>query len=255
MKIDIFGLSDTGRLRSNNEDSFLVSPDDCFLLVADGMGGHLAGEVASKLAVEVVAQNLQKYLRGELKTIFGGQPDKRFSDRGNFLVSAIRLANRVIYEKASISPMQKNMGTTIVAAILDTKKNLLSVANVGDSRAYLINKDHIQQLTTDHTLVQEQKEKGLITDEEAASSPIQHILSRAVGVEPTVEVDVKEIYLKPEDAVLLCSDGLSRMLSDAEIFSIFQSDKKASTLARKLISAANERGGLDNITVAILLTS
>jgi len=255
MKIDIAGLTDVGRVRSNNEDYFFVAPEDYFLLVADGMGGHLAGEVASKLAVDIVAANLRKYLRGNLKAIFGGQPDKNLSVYSNYLVSSIRLANQVIYEKAAVSPAQKNMGTTIVAALLDIKKNIVSVANVGDSRAYLIAKDKIEQLTTDHTLVQEQQDKGLISKEQAASSPIQYILSRALGVEPAVVVDVREINIKTGEHILLCSDGLSRMLADEEIFRFFQSADPARTIAARLIDAANERGGKDNITVAVLLTS
>ncbi|MFI5342579.1 MAG: PP2C family protein-serine/threonine phosphatase, partial [Candidatus Methylomirabilales bacterium] len=199
------GRTDVGRKRSGNEDSFCVAQDLGLFVVADGMGGHAAGEVASRLAVETIQEWMQKYTRGESTTLVG-QPLTGASDRANWLLSSIRLANRMIFDAAQGGKEYAGMGTTLVAAL--SIKDRIALAHVGDSRIYRIRDDQITQLSKDHSFVQQQLERGIISAEEAHDSQYRHLITRALGLKESVEVDLAEHDVLADDLLLLCSDGL-----------------------------------------------
>jgi serine/threonine protein phosphatase PrpC len=236
-------LTDVGRKRPHNEDyvEHFVPPDPqqrarkgAIYLVADGMGGHQAGEVASQGAVELVIHQ------------YYSDPDL---DVGASLVRAIRAANKQIHSQAQADPSKSGMGTTLVAAVVLGRK--VYVANVGDSRAYLINRTGITQITDDHSWVEEQVRAGLLTPEQARKHPQRNLVTRALGSKPTVEVDLFEGEIGAGDTLLLCSDGLTGRVEDQEIAAMVREHlpKEASRL---LVAQANERGGNDNITVLIV---
>jgi serine/threonine protein phosphatase PrpC len=237
--------TDTGRVRPHNEDyvDFFAPPDPqerarkgAIYLVADGMGGHQAGEVASRGAVELV---IQRYYADTSR------------DVGTSLVRALQAANKQIHAQAQADPSKSGMGTTLVAAVILGRK--VYVANVGDSRAYLINKTSMTQITEDHSWVEEQVRAGLLTQEQAKRHPQRNLVTRALGSKPSVEVDLFEGALGKGDTLLLCSDGLTGRVEDHEIAAIVR-DHPPSEAARILVAAANERGGSDNITVLIVST-
>jgi serine/threonine protein phosphatase PrpC len=238
-------LTDTGRVRPHNEDyvDYFVPPDPqqqarkgAIYLVADGMGGHQAGEVASRGAVELA---IQRYY---------GDTSR---DVGKSLARAVQAANQQIHAQAQADPSKSGMGTTLVAAVILGRK--VYVANVGDSRAYLINKRDITQITEDHSWVEEQVRAGLLTQEQARRHPQRNLVTRALGSKPSVEVDLFEGEVSTGDALLLCSDGLTGRVEDFEIAAIVR-DHPPHEAARLLVAAANERGGNDNITVLIVST-
>ena len=211
--------SDTGLVRSANEDSFLVrSP---LFVVADGMGGASAGEIASSAAVEEFSAGLPA----------GDDPEQRLS-------AVVRAANRRINSEAAANERQRGMGTTITAALVGDGK--VSIAHVGDSRAYLIRGDSMAQLTRDHTLVDELVREGRITEDEAANHPQRSIITRALGPEPDVDVDTATFDVEPGDVLLLCSDGLTGMVSDADLLGAVSSSRSLAAAARTLVDAANE---------------
>ena len=238
-------LTDTGRVRSHNEDyvDYFLPPDPqqqarkgAIYLVADGMGGHQAGEVASKGAVELVSQ---RYYADTSR------------DVGTSLVRAVQAANQQLHAQARSDPSKSGMGTTLVAAVTLGRK--VYVANVGDSRAYLINKTNMTQITEDHSWVEEQVRAGLLTHEQAKRHPQRNLVTRALGSKPAVDVDLFEGELGRGDALLLCTDGLTGRVEDREIATIVRSHAPTEA-ARLLVAAANERGGSDNITVLIVST-
>ena len=249
MQTDTSGYSDIGMVREGNEDSFVLAPEMGFFAVADGMGGHNAGEVASRMAIDV----LRAYL--ERATAAGSMPDDGknpvYSDAANLLASGIRYANRVIYESTRHNPAWRDMGTTIVAAVLN--ENLLSIAHVGDSRAYLLRGGGIIALTEDHSLVAEQLRSGQISRETAELSNERNVITRALGLETEPEVDLCDLLLAPEDRILLCSDGLTTMVTEAKIRSIVLGSRNPNEICRLLVEEANNNGGKDNITVAVIL--
>jgi len=259
MKIYSYGLTDIGKVRTNNEDSFVCDNETGLFVVADGMGGHNAGEVASQRAIETIHSYIKKIYATPDKVVYGAI-DKKLSVWGNHLASAIRIANSVVYQSAQSSPDKKGMGTTIAAAFYDRKKNLLSCANVGDSRIYTFKDGELKQITEDHTIVAEQLKMGIISEEEARNSQYQNLLSRALGVSESVEVDVKEFSPSDDSLLILSSDGLTRMVPDDDIKNILNlcmSKRSASSrceeaAAGALIDAANLNGGRDNITVVIV---
>ena len=222
--------SDTGRVRPANEDSFLARPP--LFVVADGMGGASAGEVASRLAVETFAAGLPS----------GGQT----SDR---LAEVVRVANQRIHEQAQVDQSRQGMGTTLTAAMIEGDQ--VVIAHVGDSRAYRFRDGRIERLTEDHTLVDELVRQGQLTEEEAAVHPQRSIITRALGPEPQVEVDTANFELLNGDVLLLCSDGLTGMVSEPEIESALDENRSLNGAARTLIRKANEAGGRDNITVVL----
>ena len=242
------GLTDVGRVRANNEDSFrIVEPLHLFVL-SDGMGGEAHGEIASSMAVETIVSSCADEKEDPNATLIG-PPSDHWAEKTTRLQNAVHLANLKIFQSAQKNPEQRGMGATLTAAWFDGGR--LSVAHVGDSRAYLLRGGALQQLTNDHSLVAEQVRRGIITPQEAEASDMQSVLLRALGAHSDVEVDVDEVAIYPRDVLLLCSDGLTRMVTEPEIAGTMQAETNPATAARKLIELANERGGIDNITVIV----
>ena len=244
--LDVAGKTDPGCVRANNEDSLAVMAELGLLVVADGMGGHSSGEVASSIATETLKEFARKMLGGERQILpEGGDPSK--PPRARQLEYLIKTANTMIFEKARAFPKDHGMGTTIVAALLDERS--MTVAHVGDSRLYILRGGKLQVMTDDHSLVMDQVKRGLISPEEAEKSAIQNILTRALGTEAEVVVDVEEHPLLEGDVVMLCSDGLTKRVSEAESAKAMLSSSTASEMCDRLIEMARAAGGTDNITV------
>jgi len=249
LRIDASARTDLGRVRKNNEDAFRIEPELDLYVLSDGMGGQAHGEIASAMAIDTVVEHCREANTDHATTLFGdGRPD--LCERSNRLLSAVRLANRRIFESALQHPAQEGMGATIVAAWLDDRR--MSLAHVGDSRAYLLRAGSLEQLTADHTLVAEHVRRGTMTPQEAEASQLQNILVRALGTQDQVEVDVDEQILLEGDTLLLCSDGLSHMVTDPEIASTLATFELAQAAAERLVELANLYGGDDNVTVIVL---
>ena len=223
-------LSDTGRRRVNNEDSYVCELP--LFAIADGVGGAQAGEVASRLAAAALSER---------------PPDAQGEDT---LVTLIGEANRRIYERALGDPEVAGMGTTITALLVDESAGTIAIGHVGDSRAYLFRVGELSQLTDDHSLVGELVRAGRLSPENAEQHPHRSVITRAVGTEATVEVDVETIRPQPGDLYILCSDGLTDMVPDAPIARVVaDAGAEPEAIARELVAAANRAGGIDNITV------
>ena len=248
MQIASDGLTDVGRVRTNNEDSFRILEALHLFVLSDGMGGQAHGEVASSMAVETIV-NYCAEAKDDSGITLSGAPGDHWAEKTKRLQSAVYLANSRIYQSAQKNPEQYGMGATLTAAWFDNGR--LSIAHVGDSRAYLLRGGTLQQLTDDHSLVAEQVRRGIITPQQAEDSEIQSVLLRALGAHSQVEVDVDEVGIYPRDVLLLCSDGLTRMVTEPEIAGSLQAETDPTSAARKLIELANERGGIDNITVIV----
>jgi protein phosphatase len=250
MEFKSFGFSDVGKVRSHNEDSYLCNAQHGLFVVADGMGGQASGETASRLAVhEVEDFVLRSRSQGDR------WPKKAREDltlEQHRLLAAVTLANRRIYETAAAHPEMKGMGTTLVGATLDGDR--LAVVNVGDSRLYRVRDGRIQQVTEDHSFVEEQVRRGGLTREEAKGHERKHVLTRALGVQEKVKADLSLLDLRPKDLIVLCSDGLYHMLEDDRILSLVQSieDRSLYKIGLSLVLQANLAGGLDNITVVLI---
>jgi protein phosphatase len=235
-----WGKSDVGMRRQQNEDSFFVDSSRGLFLVADGMGGHAGGELASRLAVELVSK--------ELSGVFA-QPNAPTMAPLESLVQAVEMACAVIFHVSREYPQLEGMGTTFTGVLLED--NRLHLAHVGDSRAYLYRHGEVIQLSQDHSLVQEMIRAGQMTPEEAKISRYRHVITRSVGFEAQVEVDATVLPLREGDIVMLCSDGLVNLVEDpVEIGGILGSTPFAQIPGR-FIEIANERGGDDNITVVV----
>jgi serine/threonine protein phosphatase PrpC len=243
------GVTDVGRVRTNNEDCFqIVQPLQLYVL-ADGMGGEAHGEIASAMAVETVVKHCLDIDANPAARVIGAtQPD--WSAWTKRLSTAVHLANRCIFRSAEAHPEQHGMGATLTAAWINGVK--LSIAHVGDSRAYLLRGGSLLQLTRDHSLVAEQVRRGILTTAEAEESSMQSVLLRALGDQAEIEVDAEEHALFPRDVLMLCSDGLTRMVTDPEIAGTLQAETDPGKAAAKLVELANERGGTDNITVVVV---
>ena len=235
MALEFGAQSDAGCVRENNEDSFRVAPELNLFILSDGMGGLEAGEVASRMAVDDVVEHCREAEANPSLPLNGDRVES-VSASSNRLASAIRSANDAIYRTAQQGVGQQGMGATIVAVRCNADHRM-SVAHVGDSRIYRLRADKLEQLTNDHSFVAEQVRNGKMTQEEADSSTMQNVLVRALGIDATVEVDLAEVPLMEGDTVLLCSDGLTRELSDAQIAAVLG---KAKTQSR---AAANPAGG------------
>jgi serine/threonine protein phosphatase PrpC len=243
------GVTDVGRVRSNNEDCYrILAPLNLFVL-SDGMGGEAHGEIASALAVETVVKHCLEAENNPAAPVFG-ETKAGWSDKTKRLSSAVHLANKKIFLSAKENADQHGMGATLTAAWIDGSK--LSIAHVGDSRAYLLRTGALQQLTSDHSLVAEQVRQGVLTLAEAEESEMQSVLIRALGAQPDIEVDAEEQPLFARDVLLLCSDGLTRMVTEPEIAGTLQAETDAERAATKLVELANDRGGGDNITVLVI---
>ena len=252
MGIEIGARTDVGQIRSNNEDSYRVLAPLNLFVVSDGMGGESHGEVASVLAVEIVATHCRE-ASNNVAAPFYGEPRPILSEKTNRLASAVHLANRKIREAAQEDAARRGMGATILAAWVDWPR--LSLVHVGDSRAYLLRGGVLEQLTSDHSLVAEQVRRGLLTPQQADASEMQSVLIRALGTDAEVEIDADEHVLVDGDILLLCSDGLTRMVTDPEIASTLLTHSNAQAAADRLIELANEYGGEDNVTVVVVRVS
>jgi protein phosphatase len=213
------------------------------------MGGEAHGEIASALAVEMVVKHCQETENDPAMTIFGDMP-AGWSEKTKRLSSAVHLANKSIYDSAQAHPEQRGMGATVTAAWIDGDR--LSIAHVGDSRAYLLRSGSLQQLTSDHSLVAEQVRRGILTPAEAERSDMQSVLLRALGAHPEIEVDSEEHQLFGNDVLLLCSDGLTRMVTEPEIAGTLQAEPDPAKASERLVELANEQGGADNVTAVVV---
>lgn len=245
-RLDVAGATDPGCVRKNNEDNFAVDTDLGLLVVADGMGGHNSGEVASDLAANTILDYARKMIGGAQALVPEGGT-AGLTARGRQLEFFVKSANTMIYEKGRAFPKDAGMGTTVVAALVDAKS--LTMAHVGDSRLYLWRRGCLSQLSEDHSLVGDQVKRGQITADEAARSGLQNILTRALGAEKDVQVDVADHPLLPGDLVLLATDGLSKMLVDAEVAAVIADSVEPRKIVDVLISRSRAAGGVDNITV------
>ena len=238
MRISCAGNTDVGVVRSGNEDSFLLDCAKGLFIVADGMGGHAAGEVASEMAVQIVAKEL-----GSLRGLSDGEAAARMR-------SAIRKANAAIFDRTLAEHDKRGMGTTTTVMVLFSRRYL--IGQVGDSRAYLLREGQLLQLTKDHSYVQEQVDAGLLTPEQARTHPYSNVITRCVGANEDVAPDVYFGNLEQKDVVLLASDGLTGMLEDDQIAAIMGAEENPETAVNKMIADANRRGGLDNITAIVV---
>ncbi len=248
LKILSFGLTDVGMRREHNEDSYLVDDLSQLYVVADGMGGHLGGEMASMLAVTTIQESVTQ----ERSEVVNGKNYKGAIEQHPALMmlpTAVKRACAAIFHKAQEIPELQGMGTTVTGcAFVD---NYAFFGHVGDSRAYLIREGRIEQLSEDHSLVNEQLKAGLITPEQARMSRFKHIITRSVGFEEDVAVDTMVVPTKEGDCYVMCSDGLANLVSNAEIRDVIQNNFLRDG-PRDLVALANERGGDDNITVVVL---
>lgn len=245
-KIEFSAASDMGKSRKNNEDSFLLAPELELAIVADGMGGHNSGEVASSLAVKVTRDRYESMRQTGVKP---NPYNDKASLEANQLGFAVQLANSVIYEAGTAGPENKGMGTTLSAGILNGTK--ISIAHIGDSRIYLLRGKAMQQLTEDHSLVMEHFKKGLLTKEQMEASPLQNILTRALGTQKTPAVDLVETELEENDRLLFCSDGLFKAVKEDTIRQMILAQPDNAKACAEMIEAANAAGGPDNVTVIV----
>lgn len=245
------GLSDVGRVRNRNEDALALEPGQGLAVVADGMGGHPAGDVASRLAVETAVERLS------------GLPDPDGvwdDDRGGRMREAVHASNDRILAEAETNPERRGMGTTLTALLVDPRAGRFLVGHVGDSRAYLYRAGALEQITRDDTWVQERIEAGDLPADVARTHPMGHMLTQALGTQPDVDVQVAAGDAPGGSLFLVCSDGLVGMLADHELEAILRDEEPADAdalerTAERLVARANEEGGTDNITVALLRVS
>jgi protein phosphatase len=250
MRVESGYISDVGRKRKSNEDHFCVNDGEGLYIVADGMGGHAAGEVASQVAVETMEEFIE-LTNANQDTTWPFGIDENLSLNGNRLKTAIRFANRQVLEKTRERAEYEGMATTVVATLIGNDQ--ADIAHVGDSRLYLIREGRIRRLTDDHSWVNEQVMSGVIDSEQARTHPLRNVVTRALGGKEELEVDMQLLELQDMDLILLCSDGLTSMLSDEEILKIILTDGHDKKRALQgLIDSANNHGGEDNTTAVLL---
>lgn len=238
MRFTCAGNTDVGVVRSGNEDNFLVDHARGIFIVADGMGGHAAGEVASDMAVDIIARDIEGI--------------RTYSDEGaaERLGEAIRSANAAIFDRTLAEHDKRGMGTTVTVMVLFARRYL--IGQVGDSRAYLFRNGEFSQVTKDHSYVQEQVDAGLLTPEQARTHPYSNVITRCVGANEEVVPDIYYGKLRTGDIIVLASDGLTGMLEDEQLATILQTEGGPDTWVDRMIADANRRGGLDNITVVVV---
>lgn len=243
MMYEICAQTDQGRVRKNNEDAVAFDPQTGLCLLADGMGGYNAGEIASGMAVTFISQELGSWLR---------QAGNRASARElrRTLETCVHNVNHSIFNAACSNPDYEGMGTTLVAGVF--VEGRLILGHVGDSRCYRLRGPAFQQITKDHSLLQEQIDAGLMTPEQALASPYRNLITRALGVEDSVLIDINEHRVELGDVYLMCSDGLSDMVPDGVLAAILHASGTLQQKALKLVHAANEGGGRDNISVLLV---
>jgi serine/threonine protein phosphatase PrpC len=247
LAVEVAGKTDVGCVRTNNEDNFGFDSRHGIFVVCDGMGGQAAGEVASKMGVDILLDYFRQQPPDAAKQSLNGQ-------NGSFgaqsLANAIQLANKTIFQAGQQQNGRNGMGSTIVAALV--RGSSLAIANVGDSRIYLIRQGTIQQLTQDHSLVMEQVRRGYITLEQAQQSEMQNIILRALGSEEVVEADIEDLVALPGDVLLMASDGLTRYVPDEDILKIVLGRHGLQHACGELVKRAKECGGDDNITCLLV---
>ena len=234
--------TDRGKIRQHNEDNggvFLNENGQCLAIVADGMGGHRAGDVASEMAL----QHLQQQWEASFQLSTADEAEK-------WLKENVEKANHLLFEHSKAVSECEGMGTTVVAAICTER--FVSIVNVGDSRCYILNENGFQQLTNDHSLVSELVRSGQISKEDAEHHPMKNVVLRALGTEETVNMDIKTIIFEEDDKLLLCSDGLSNKVTEIEMCNILESAQSLNEKAAELVELANNHGGEDNITLVIV---
>lgn len=248
--LDVASLSHPGMVRTHNEDSLFVDADAGIAVLADGMGGYSAGEVASGIAVNVISGGLVPELRSgrELSKVDVGTG---LTHAALLLQQQIAAANKGIYEAAQARPECAGMGTTLVAAVFCGSR--VSIGHIGDSRCYRLRAEKFEQLTHDHSLLQEQIDSGIITPEQAKKAAHKNLVTRALGIDPTVEPEIHEYPTKPGDIYLLCSDGLCDMVEDEDIGMTLQAlGGNLKLAAQQLVQMANDNGGRDNVSVILV---
>ena len=245
-----FGVrTDKGRVREANEDSYGSEPELNLFVLSDGMGGLDCGEIASRITVDTIIAHCR--MADDDSTVpLKGSRSNTLSEMSNRLASAVRLANAAVQQAALERTIVNGMGATVVA--VQFADHGMSVAHVGDSRVYRLRGKKFEQLTEDHSFVADQVRRGNMTDAEASESKMKNVLIRALGVEPEVEVDIKEEPVMEGDTILLCSDGLTRELSDSQIAAVLRGKSDSQRAADRLVSLANDAGGGDNITAMVI---
>jgi len=244
--------SDIGKIREKNEDCVFISSELRLAIVADGMGGHSAGEIASSLAVAVFTDTLLKITKNKVTIPKDFLPELTRTERK--MLMAADTANHAVYDMAQKKEQYRTMGTTLSALELDGKAAV--IVHVGDTRVYLYRQGIFMQITTDHSLAEEQVRRGLMTKEEANNSRVQNVLTRAMGIKREIEFDLLSFDIEPDDIFLLCSDGLNKGLTDAEIQSFLSKapTMPLSRLCKAMIKKANDQSGKDNISAIIVQT-
>lgn len=242
LRVCASGMSDVGRSRRHNEDCFEIDPELRLYLVADGMGGHRFGEVASRMAVTAIQSHVRS--AGE------PSPEAAGGRRGDLLVAAFAVAHERVLGAIQRDADLTGMGTTLVGLLLDDWSG--SIAHVGDSRAYRLRQERFELLTQDHTWVHEQVAAGYLSEEQARVHPLKNVVTRALGGEGEMRVDLRPVDVRPGDRYLLCSDGLTTMLTDEEIAGRLAASVSVAEICRGLVTDANARGGHDNVTVVVI---
>lgn len=251
LQVHVWAQTDVGRQRSHNEDNFIASPELGLFGVADGMGGHAAGELASRTALDSLVEAVRERVQ-EFRDLEAENSEKHRKKLIALMDSAMQQAARSVYELSQTKASSRGMGTTLSVLLTVGQKAIL--AHVGDSRIFLLRDRKLVQLTEDHSLVREQLRLGLITEEEAERSPYKNVITRAVGASETVEADIMIIDIQPHDRFLVCSDGLHGYFEEPELESEM-SEKHLTTAPQRLIDLANNRGGRDNITAVVVEVS
>jgi serine/threonine protein phosphatase PrpC len=247
LQTTIAGLTHPGMLRSRNEDAIAWNESIHLAILADGMGGHNAGDVASSMALEIILSTLQDKLPKV-------SPPKPHQDRRRMVIDAINVANAQIHQTAINNPEQRGMGATLVLALF--YRNWLLAAHIGDSRIYRLRKNRFKALTRDHSLVNQLIADGTLTEEEAETSQYRNVITRALGHSDTVETETRRFITQPGDIYLLCSDGLYDMVADTEIHDIIlRHQDNLETATQSLIDTANQNGGADNVSALLIRTN
>ncbi len=245
-RLEIANLSDSGRKRANNEDSTATDEQSGLVVVADGMGGYRSGEIASAIAVSVIVEDI----RNEMSKHCGAESNGVTTTAAALIQNAVKNANATIFRTAQNDPKCCGMGTTVVCALFNGGR--ITIAHVGDSRVYRLRDQQFKQLTSDHSLVQELVDRGVYSPQQASVHTPRNLVTRALGIDLTVEIDVTEEDIRTDDIFLLCTDGLNDMVGDEDIQAIvenFRADLNGA--AQRLINLANENGGKDNVSVVL----
>lgn len=248
MRIVAAGQTDVGCVRKHNEDNFLIDSELGLFIVADGLGGHAAGEVASQIVIDKVGQFISQTV--EQDRTWPLEYDVTLPYDGNRLKAALMLTDQAIVDDIRGNPERESMGSTVVAGLV--RENRITLVHVGDSRAYLLNVKGIRQVTRDHSWVAEQVANGILTPEEARKHPFRNVITQALGNGGDLDVAVQEIEIQELDRLLLCSDGLSGMVQDDDIYQVVQNSSSIEVAVQELVSRARANGGEDNITVVII---